>query len=117
MRLFQDGPNSCFASYNGSGVVGYVMCRKAEKGYNVGPFVCTPGELQAARCLLEKCMKKLGSGTSMYLGVPGVNEEPVGILQQLGFAQYSRSIRMRLGKSLSAERVSGIFAIGGAMKG
>lgn len=117
MGLFRDSPNSCFASYNDLGVVGYIMCRKAQEGYNVGPFVCIPGELQAARCLLEKCMEKLGSETSMYLGVPAVNKEAVGILQELGFELYSKSIRMRLGKSLAPEKASGIFAIGGAMKG
>lgn len=93
------------------------MCRKAEKGYNVGPFVCKPEEPQTAQDLLTKCMEKLGPETSMYLGVPAVNQDAVEILQELDFEQYSKSIRMRLGKSLATERVNGIFAIGGAMKG
>jgi ribosomal protein S18 acetylase RimI-like enzyme len=115
--LCQENPNLCFASYNGSEITGYIMCRKAEKGYNVGPFVCDPEESQTARDLLAKCMQKLGSKTSIYLGVPAVNKSTIEILQEFGFEQYSKSIRMRFGKNLGNERLSCIFAIGGAMKG
>ena len=117
MSLYQENPDLCFASYDGSKIVGYIMCRKAEKGYNVGPFVCNPEESQTARGLLAKCMQKLGSKKNMYLGVPAVNKGAVEILQEFGFEQYSKSIRMHFGKNLGNERMSGIFAIGGAMKG
>jgi hypothetical protein len=62
-------------------------------------------------------MQKLGSKKNMYLGVPAVNKGAVEILQEFGFEQYSKSIRMHFGKNLRKERTSGIFAIGGAMKG
>ena len=54
---------------------------------------------------------------SIYLGVPAVNKDAVEILQEFGFEQYSKSIRMHFGKNLKNERTGGIFAIGGAMKG
>lgn len=117
MSLYQEDPDLCFASYDGSKIVGYIMCRKAEKGYNVGPFVCDPEESQTARGLLAKCMQKLGSKKSICLGVLAVNKGAVEILQGFGFERFSKSIRMHFGKNLSNERTSAIFAIGGAMKG
>jgi ribosomal protein S18 acetylase RimI-like enzyme len=117
MSLYQENPDLCFASYDGSKIVGYIMCRKAEEGCNVGPFVCDPEEPQTARGLLAKCMQEIGSKMNMYLGVSAVNRGAVEILQEFGFEQYSKSIRMRFGKNLRNERTGGIFAIGGAMKG
>jgi GNAT superfamily N-acetyltransferase len=56
--LYHDNPKLCFVSYTGSKLVGYIMFRKAEKGYRVGPWVCNPENAQAARELLTKCMEK-----------------------------------------------------------
>lgn len=117
VSLCQENPGLCFASYDGSKIVGYVMCRRAETGYDVGPFVCNPEEWQTARDLLARCVREVGSKTSVYLGVPAVNRGAVEMMEELGFEQYSKSIRMRFGKSLRTERLSGVFAIGGAMKG
>jgi len=94
-----------------------VMCRAAVEGYNVGPFVCDPEEPRIARSLLERCMRELGLNKSIYLGVPAVNKNSVALLRDFGFEQYSKSIRMYLGKNLGNEIPSGVFAIGGAMKG
>jgi ribosomal protein S18 acetylase RimI-like enzyme len=117
MSIHREFPKLCFVSYNGSEVAGYIMCRKAKRGYKIGPFVCNPEEPQTARDLLAKCMQRIGSKTSVYLGVPAVNKGAVEILQEFGFEPYSKSIRMRFGRNLTHERPSGIFAIGGAMKG
>jgi hypothetical protein len=51
------------------------------------------------------------------VGVPAVNEKAIEILREFGFDQYSKSIRMCLGKNVRNERPNGIFAIGGPMKG
>lgn len=115
--LYHDHPKLCFVSYAGSKLVGYIMCRKAEKGYRVGPWVCNPENSQAARELLTKFMKTIGRNVRFYVGVPAVNKIAVEILQGLGFGQYSKSIRMYFGEKLETERVSGVFAIGGPEKG
>jgi hypothetical protein len=115
--LYHDHPKLCFVSYAGSKLVGYIMCRKAEKGYRVGPWVCNPENAQAARELLAKCMETIGENGKLYVGVPAVNKIAVEILQGLGFGQYSKSIRMYFGEKLETERVSGVFAIGGPEKG
>ena len=115
--LYHDHPKLCFISYSGPKLVGYIMCRKAEKGYRVGPWVCNHENSQAARELLTKCMETAEEDAKLYVGVPAVNKKAVEILQDFGFDQYSKSIRMRIGKKLKNERVSEVFAIGGPEKG
>ena len=116
-KLYHDNPKLCFASYAGSKLVGYIMCRKAEKGYRVGPWVCSPENPQAARELLTKCMENIGGNAKAYVGVLAVNKTAVEIMRDFGFEQYSKSIRMYVGKKLETEHINGVFAIGGPEKG
>jgi ribosomal protein S18 acetylase RimI-like enzyme len=115
--LYHDHPKLCFVSHAGSKLVGYIMCRKAQKGYRMGPWICNPENPQAARELLTKCMETIEENAKLYVGVPAINKKAVEILQDFGFEQYSRSIRMRFGNELKNERASGIFVIGGPEKG
>lgn len=115
--LYQDYSQLCFISYERSRIIGYVMCRESETGYNVGPFVCTPENPQVAQRLLMKCVDVIGQNEKIHVGVPAVNRAAVGILYDLGFNQYSMSIRMYLGEKLKNERLDGVFSIGGPMKG
>jgi ribosomal protein S18 acetylase RimI-like enzyme len=114
--LYHDNPKLCFVSYAGSKIDGYMMCRKAEKGYRVGPWVCRAEKPQTARELLIKCMKTVEENAKLYVGVLAVNEKAVEILRGFSFEQYSKSIRMRFGKELE-EHVKGVFSIGGPEKG
>jgi len=93
------------------------MCRKTENGYKVGPWVCNPENFQVAREFLTKCREAIGKNAKLYVGAPAVNKKAVKILQDLGFKQYSRSLRIRFGEKLQTERVDGILAIGGPEKG
>lgn len=115
ISLYQAYPKLCFVSRAGSNVAGYIMCRRAESGYNLGPFVCNSERV--AGQLLAKCLERLPLNALVYAGVPTVNGKAVETLQGSGFRQYSKSIRMRFGKNLETERQSGIYAIGGPMKG
>lgn len=115
--LFQEYPQFCFISRSGPKVVGYVMCRKALVGYKLGPWVCDPDKPEIARQLLIHCLRKPEPHSEVSIGVPSVNTASVRILEQLGFTNYSYSIRMRYGEPLENECVHGVFAIGGPMKG
>lgn len=115
--IYEDSPQLCLVSHNGSKIVGYIMCCEAESGYRIGPWVCNPGNRQVARELVIKCMETIGWNERVYVGVPAVNRTAIEILQDFGFKQYSKSIRMYLGEKLETERVNGIFAIGGPEKG
>jgi ribosomal protein S18 acetylase RimI-like enzyme len=115
--LCQENPKLCFVSYDGSVVAGYIMCRKALSGHKLGPFVCNPETPQVARELLTTMVRELGQDTTIYAGVPVVNEEATRVFREFGFEQYSKSIRMYFGRKLETEKVGGVFAIGGPMKG
>lgn len=116
-KLYQAYPELCLVSYSKSGISGYIMCRKGEASYNLGPWVCVPESGQIATDLLLACVGKIHYGSTVFVRVPSANESAVEILQRLGFVEYSKSIRMRLGEQLADEHIQGVFAIGGGMKG
>ncbi len=115
--LYQNNPQLCFVSYMDAKIVGYLMCRKTETGYRIGPWVCNPENPQVARKLLMKCMKTIEQNVKLYVGAPVVNKAAVENLHDFDFEQYSKSIRMYFGEKLETERANGIFAIGGPEKG
>jgi len=115
--IYEDNPELCFISRIKSQIVGYIMCYEAETGYRIGPWVCKPSNLSSARELVLRCMETLKANTEVYIGVPIVNNIAVKILEDLGFKQYFKSIRMYFGKKLKNECIKGVFAIGGAEKG
>jgi ribosomal protein S18 acetylase RimI-like enzyme len=116
-QLYEASPQLCFISRTGSNVAGYLMCRKAHIGYNLGPMVCSPKHPEAASALVRTCVGRIDRGAEVFVGVPAVNCAATQMWKELGFFEYSRSIRMRLGKDLEKECVDGIFAIAGPMKG
>jgi predicted N-acetyltransferase YhbS len=121
--LFQEQPKHCFVSRSDREIEGYVMCRKAESGHKLGPWVSKPEKPKVARELLAKCMSTIDQNEAVFLGVPAPNANVVQLLLDFGFEQCMsankpvKSIRMRLGKKLRSDCVEGIFAIGGPMKG
>ena len=115
-RLFDENPELSFVSHSGTSVVGYIACREAEVGYNIGPWVCKPNQQQIAEELLLTCLSRLETHAKVYVGLPWPNKSAIRVLSKHGFSQYSKSIRMTFGKRI-VEQPSGIFAIGGAMKG
>ncbi len=115
--LYENNPQSCLISTSANKVTGYIMSRERESGYTIGPWVCCPASRGVERKLLAKCLRIIGRDEKVYVGVPAVNEVAVETLVNFGFRQYSKSIRMFLGERLHTERVEGVFAIGGPMKG
>jgi GNAT superfamily N-acetyltransferase len=114
--LCREFPGLCFVLRGESGLTGYIMCREAASGYRLGPWVCKPGNRLEATTLLTACLFKVKEGEKVYVGVPGLNTTAVNILEEFGFRQYYKSIRMRYGKKLD-DCVDGVFAIGGPEKG
>jgi ribosomal protein S18 acetylase RimI-like enzyme len=114
--LYRANPRLCLVARLKSEFVGYIMCRRALSGFKVGPWICNPRNPQIANRLLRECMNRLESGEKVYVGVPAVNVAATEILEQAGFEQFSKSIRMRLGKEFK-DCVNGVFAIGDPMKG
>jgi hypothetical protein len=79
-RLYQDSPELCFVSYAESEVAGYIMCRKTETGYRIGPWICKPDNPSTAKELLLKCMEAVSPYAKLCVGVPAVNEAAIKIL-------------------------------------
>jgi GNAT superfamily N-acetyltransferase len=117
MKLYKAFPDLCFVATSKSGVTGYIMCRKGEWGYNLGPWVVTPGNHIVAAGLLAVCLKQIDPNEPVYIGVPEINKFAQRILQRFGLSRYSRAIRMSFGQRPQVENAEGIFAIGGPMKG
>ncbi len=116
-RLLEDNEEFCFTSRKDNRIIGYIMCYNVETGYRIGPWVCNPHYRQAAKALIQKCMKTIELETELYAGVPAVNGIATNLLRNLGFELYHRNIRMYFGKKLENERVKGIFSIGGPENG
>jgi len=115
--LYADNPEVCFTSRIGSQIIGYIMCYEVETGYRIGPWVCNPSYPPNAKELIVKSLEIIKPNIKLYVGVPALNNMAVKILQDLGFTQYSKSIRMYFGKKLENEHTEGIFSIGGAENG
>jgi len=115
-KLFDDFPDLCFVAGGDSDLEGFALCRKAESGYKLGPWGCKPENLDAAEQLLAACLSATEPNSRIFIGTPAPNQAATNMLKGYGFELYSRSIRMYLGKRAN-ERIEGIFAIGGPMKG
>jgi ribosomal protein S18 acetylase RimI-like enzyme len=116
-KLHAAFPGLCFAATSNSEVIGYIMCRKADCGYNLGPWVCMPERDNVAADLLAACLKQINPAEPVYVGVPETNKLAKLTLRRFGFSQYSKAIRMTFGQKLQNECAEGIFGIGGPMKG
>lgn len=56
MGFYYDHPKLCFVSNEGAKIVGYIMCRKTETGYKIGPLMCYSENHQVTREPLVKFM-------------------------------------------------------------
>lgn len=116
-KLYADNPETCFAARENSKIVGYIFCCRMEIGYRIGPWVCIPNYVEIAKQLILKCMEIIEANAKLYVGVPGVNEAAVRLLQDLKFRLCPKSIRMYFGRKLESDRIQGIFSISGPEKG
>jgi len=115
-KLYQEYSEFCFISYVRTDIAGYIMCRKANFGYILGPGVCSPQNKKVTKKLLTSCLSRIEQNTKISLDTPALNKDTLEILRKFGFKQYSKNIRMRYGNKLD-DCIEGVFAIGGPMKG
>lgn len=115
-RVLQDFPDLCFVSRVGGRIIGYIMAKRGEEVYRIGPWICEPEHSEAASSLLRAVMNR-ASGEDIWVGVPEENEASVEMLKANGLAQLPPSLRMCHGICRRVDDVSGIFGIGAAEKG
>lgn len=114
--LYTDFPQHCLIA-RGATIIGYIMGRKTEMGYWLGPWVCADKHLEVARELIVSFMTALKANLKLKVGVPAPNRSGVQLLEELGFNLTSKSIRMFWGKRGHSGNVKENFAIGGLEKG
>lgn len=117
-NLYQDYPRYCFISKKKHKIIGYIMARKTTRGFWLGPYICNPQHLNAAKQLIISCVNALNKkNQELKVGTPSVNYAATHLLQSLGFKIVSKSIRMFKGKNNSSRNILGIYGIGGPDKG
>jgi len=120
LGFFDDGlEGGCLLAERAGRVLGYVMSRRVQDAFLVGPWVCA-GSGVAERLFYAWVYAVCGGGDGEVLvrvGVPAVNRSAVGLMEKLGFSLATQSVRMVWGKLKYQGDVSGVYGIGGAEKG
>jgi len=115
-KLFEDYPPHCFVADHGLKVVGYIMARKIQDAYWIGPWVCEDSDV--SRRLLETCMRSIqGKDIELRIGFPSPNEVVSTLAQKEGFKFTGRSRRMVFGPRRYHGIPQGVYGIAGPEKG
>jgi len=116
--LFRDYPEYCFVSRSMNKINGYIMARKTESGFWIGPWVCNPQNYATAKKLITSCINSFDeNGLELRVGIPSVNSNATRLLQSLEFKEVSKSIRMVLGKRDLTGNFLGVYGIAAPEKG
>ena len=115
--LLLDAPDFCYVAEDDTGVMGYIMARRVEDGFWVGPWVCE--RLRWARFLFDVLVEAVsGSDVVLRVGAPAVNVKAQGLLEKLDFQLTGKSVRMVLGSvEQGRDDATHVYGIGGPEKG
>lgn len=114
--LYGDHPQSCLVAKRRGNIVGYVMARRTQNGFWIGPWVCLNSA--TARHLFNALVKTIGDDTSeLRVGLPALNTRGGRLMEKLGFELAGKSIHMVLGNRGNQGVVGQIYGIGGPEKG
>jgi ribosomal protein S18 acetylase RimI-like enzyme len=113
--LYDDFPNQCWIAKRNRKILGYIMNRKDSDVCRVGPWVCRPKHLEIAKELFEACVDAMHEKTvEIHVGVLATNLDAVALIEDLGFTQVSKSIRMFMGKQTQVGDAMGVYGIAAA---
>jgi len=116
MKLFEDYSDHCFVANHDQKRAGYIMARKIQDAYWIGPWVCEDPDL--SRRLLETCMRSVqGKDVELRIGFPSPNEAVSTLAQKEGFKFTGRSRRMVFGPRRYCGIPQGVYGIAGPEKG
>jgi ribosomal protein S18 acetylase RimI-like enzyme len=105
--------NATYRLRTGRRICGYAFTVPSTLGARLGPFVAT--DRQAADLLLQAVLADQ-AGTTIVLGVPGLNARAIDLYESRGFERSPSSFRMACGQRDAVGRIGSIFAIAnGAM--
>jgi len=110
--LYNDFEKQCWIAKRNHKILGYIINRKDENVYRIGPWVCRPKHLETAKALLEVCMNAAEEdAVEMYVGVLATNLDAVELVESLGFSQTPKSVRMFMGTPTQTADAMGIYGI------
>ena len=116
--LYRESPLNCFVAKEKQRITGYIMSRKIGAVYRIGPWVCAKEKAKAASDLFHRCSGIVKDKEPMFrLGMPALNTNGTKLMEQLGFAFVSKSVRMVWGKPKHKGEILGVYGIGGPEKG
>jgi len=116
--IFRDYPQFCLVAEENECTVGYVMARRTQKGYWIGPWVCDNSE--TAQHLFTALIDAVEEGereTELRVGLPALNARGRRLMKKLGFQLIGKSVHMVLGNRKNRGDVARVYGIGGPEKG
>jgi len=115
-KLHTDQPHYCFVAGHSRNVSGYIMARKTQDGFWIGPWVCKTSETaQLLFNALTDIIKE--EDVELRVGMPVLNKNGRRLMEKLGFKLIGKSIHMIWGKRRGKGDATGIYGIGGPEKG
>jgi GNAT superfamily N-acetyltransferase len=113
--LVERDHHHCFTARR-EGLLGYLMCRRTEIGYWMGPWVAS--DASASEELLVAALKSFDQPNPILrFGFPSPNEEMQKLMRKMGIPRRGKSIRMVLGNEACRGNAERIFGIAGPEKG
>lgn len=115
-RLLNEYPETFLVASDGPEVVGYMVGSPYGHACEIGPWVVAPGHPDAARHLFHTLVATVGPRTYAFSG-PERNPELLAFVQEAGFREAFRTVRMWWGQDLYPGDPRGLWAAAGLEKG
>jgi hypothetical protein len=98
------------------GLLGYIVCRRTQIGYWMGPWVSSDAGVSEE--LLVVALNSFDEPNPMLrFGFPSPNEEMRKLMREKGISFKGKSIRMVLGKDSFGGNPENVYGIAGPEKG
>jgi len=115
-RLAEEFPDSFLVSERSGEIRGYIVGNVNGESCEVGPWAVGPPRDPAARNLFHALVAASGAREIAFSG-PSQNAPLLAFVEELGYAQVFRALRMGWGENRFAGNPAGIWALGGLEKG
>jgi len=113
--LIQDFPTLSFVSEKGDKILGYIMAKGAQSGYEIGPWVCDRNTTESAETLLKTELTQM-EGRRVEITVPKTDAVVARLLKASAFLPTGEVVEMFRG-SLPRRCSRSILAVAGLEKG
>jgi ribosomal protein S18 acetylase RimI-like enzyme len=113
--LIQDFPRLSFILKEKDGILGYIMAKAAQSGYEIGPWVCDQNANESMETLLGTELTQM-KGKRIEITVSKTNTVVACLLQASGFSPIGEVVEMFRGP-LPRRRMRSVLAVAGLEKG